>query len=90
MSWIGTGRFIFSHDLKGADFAEIADRFIKVALAMHADGWWWYDTALTNKAIKRRVIKELLSASVGRRPLDPAIGLSEAKPAPSVTSRRTA
>lgn len=88
MSWIGTGRFIFSHDINGTDFAEIVDRFIKAALTMQADGWWWYDTALTNKAIKRRVIKELLSASVGRLPSDPAIGLSEAKPAPCDKSSR--
>ena len=41
MSWIGTGRFIFSHDLNDSDFAEIANRFVAAAQAMHADGWWW-------------------------------------------------
>ena len=40
MSWIGTGRFIFSHDLKDADFDEIANRFVAAAQAMQADGWW--------------------------------------------------
>ena len=41
MSWIGTGRFIFSHDLNDSDFAEIANRFVAAAQAMQADGWWW-------------------------------------------------
>src|SRR5262249_20857313 len=43
MSWIGTGRFIFSHDLTDRDFEEIATRFVAAARAMHADGWWWSD-----------------------------------------------
>jgi glutamate-1-semialdehyde 2,1-aminomutase len=70
MSWIGTGRFVFSHDLTDEDFNEIANRFVAAAQAMHADGWWWADAALTNKAIKRRVLKELVSASLGRVPWD--------------------
>jgi hypothetical protein len=41
---------------------------------MQADGWWWTDAALTNKSIKRRVMRELLSATLGRAPSDPAIG----------------
>jgi glutamate-1-semialdehyde 2,1-aminomutase len=70
LSWIGTGRFIFSHDLKAADFAEIADRFIQAAIIMESDGWWWSDRALTNQAIKRRIIKELLSAKFGQSRLN--------------------
>jgi glutamate-1-semialdehyde 2,1-aminomutase len=81
MSWIGTGRFIFSHDLKDADFDEISSRFVAAAQAMQADGWWWNGAALTNKAIKRRIMKELISASLGRVPSDrttaPAKGTSE-------------
>jgi glutamate-1-semialdehyde 2,1-aminomutase len=80
LSWIGTGRFIFSHDLKDADFNEIADRFVAAAEAMQADGWWWNGAALTNKAIKRRILKELISASLGRVPSDRTTGPSEATP----------
>ena len=50
MSWIGTGRFIFSHDLGEADFAEIADRLVAGAAAMLADGWW-DGPALTDRAM---------------------------------------
>ena len=82
LSWIGTGRFIFSHDLKDGHFADIADRFISAAQAMHADGWWWTNAALTNKAIRRRVLKELISASLGRVPSDPSTATSAAIPAP--------
>jgi glutamate-1-semialdehyde 2,1-aminomutase len=82
LSWIGTGRLIFSHDLKDSDFEEIAHRFVSAAQAMQADGWWWNDAALTNKAIKRRVMRELFSASLGRVPSDPTTGPSTAIPAP--------
>jgi glutamate-1-semialdehyde 2,1-aminomutase len=85
-SWIGTGRFIFSHDLDDRDFDEIANRFVAAAQAMQADGWWWEDAALTNQAIKRRVVKELLSACLWRSPLDQTTGPSEAIPARYGTS----
>jgi glutamate-1-semialdehyde 2,1-aminomutase len=88
LSWIGTGRFIFSHDLKDHDFEEISDRFVAAALTMQADGWWWNDAALTNKAITRRVINELFRASVGRLPWDRSTGRAEATPAPCDRSSR--
>ena len=31
------------------------------ARAMKADGFWWSDAALTDKAIKRRVLREMIS-----------------------------
>jgi glutamate-1-semialdehyde 2,1-aminomutase len=88
LSWIGTGRFIFSHDLKDADFEEIANRFVAAAQAMQADGWWWTDAALTNKSIKRRILKEMVSASLGRAPSDRTTGPEEAIPATCDTSSR--
>jgi glutamate-1-semialdehyde 2,1-aminomutase len=88
MSWIGTGRFIFSHDLKESEFEEIARRFIAAAQAMHDDGWWWTNAALTNKSIKRRILKELISARLGRRPWDRTTGPAEARSAPYGRSSR--
>ncbi len=67
-AWIGTGRFIFSHSLSDADFDEIAGRFVEAAKEMKAAGWWWHGVGLTNKAIKRRVLREMLGTVVGRRP----------------------
>jgi glutamate-1-semialdehyde 2,1-aminomutase len=62
LSWIGTARLIFSLNYSDADFAAVADRVVAAAEAMHRDGWWWQNPALTNKAIRRRVLRELLQA----------------------------
>ncbi|MCC7399835.1 MAG: aminotransferase class III-fold pyridoxal phosphate-dependent enzyme [Planctomycetes bacterium] len=72
MSWVGSGRYIFSHDFTDADFAEFADRFVAAARAMQADGWWWTSPELTNKAINRRVLRETLATLCGRRRRRPA------------------
>jgi len=60
LSWVGTGRFIFSLNYGDADFAAVADKFVAAARAMEQDGFWWSDAALTNKVIKRRILKEML------------------------------
>jgi len=62
LSWVGTGRFIFTIDYPDADFEAVAARILAAAVAMHSEGWWWSDAALTNKAIRRRVLKEMLRA----------------------------
>ncbi len=62
LSWIGTGRFIFSLNYTEADFEAVAERFVAAAKAMHADGWWWSDASLTNKAIKRQILREMIAA----------------------------
>jgi glutamate-1-semialdehyde 2,1-aminomutase len=61
LSWIGTGRLIFSLNYGDADFAAVAERFVAAAGRMKADGWWWQDAALTNKAIRRQILKEMLT-----------------------------
>jgi glutamate-1-semialdehyde 2,1-aminomutase len=61
LSWVGTGRLIFSLNYTDQDFARVTERFLSAARAMQADGWWWIGT-LSNKAIKRTVIKELIQA----------------------------
>jgi glutamate-1-semialdehyde 2,1-aminomutase len=61
LSWIGTGRLIFSLNYSDADFAAVADRLIEAAAQMERDGWWWHDGAATNKSIRRSVLKEILA-----------------------------
>ena len=61
LSWIGTGRLIFSLNYGEADFQAVFDRFIAAARAMQQDRWWWHDPAATNTSIKRRVLKEMIA-----------------------------
>jgi glutamate-1-semialdehyde 2,1-aminomutase len=61
LSWIGTGRLIFSLNYTEADFAAVVDRFIAAAKAMAQDGWWWRDPTATNKSIRRAVLKEIVT-----------------------------
>jgi glutamate-1-semialdehyde 2,1-aminomutase len=62
LSWVGTGRFIFSLNYTDADFDAVLQRFVAACQAMQADGWWWEVPGLSNKAIKRGILKEMLAA----------------------------
>jgi glutamate-1-semialdehyde 2,1-aminomutase len=62
LSWVGTGRLIFSLNYTAGDFAEVADRILSAAEAMQRDGWWWSEPTLTNRSIRRRVFKEMIQA----------------------------
>jgi glutamate-1-semialdehyde 2,1-aminomutase len=64
LSWIGTGRLIFSLDYTDTDFDAVADRFVAAAGAMERDGWWWCDPAATNKSIRRGILKEMLAQRI--------------------------
>ena len=62
LSWVGTGRIIFSLNYTDADFDEVTTRFVLAAQAMQKDGWWWNNGVQTNKTIKRRILRELWAA----------------------------
>ena len=72
LSWVGTGRLIFSLDIDDTLFAEICDRFVAAGQQMRDDGWWWtspdapQDLKAANKAIRRRILKESLAVRLGR------------------------
>jgi glutamate-1-semialdehyde 2,1-aminomutase len=66
LSWVGTGRLIFSLDYTDTEFAEVAESFLAAARQMQADGWWWRSETLTNQAIRRRVLRELIRAALRR------------------------
>jgi glutamate-1-semialdehyde 2,1-aminomutase len=61
LSWVGTGRLIFSLNYSEADFQAVADRFVAAARAMRADGWWWAPEGQTNKKIRRTILAEAFS-----------------------------
>jgi len=61
LSWVGTGRLIFSLNYSEADFVAVADRFLSACRAMRRDGWWRADDTLTNRSIRRRVLWEMMT-----------------------------
>jgi len=76
LSWVGTGRFIFNLAYSEADFDAVADKLVAAAKAMRDDGYWWADAALTNKSIKRRILREMFDHRfrlAPRQPREPAV-----------------
>jgi glutamate-1-semialdehyde 2,1-aminomutase len=61
LSWVGTGRLIFSLNYSDADFEAVVQRFVAAAGEMAADGWWWQGAGLSDKTIKRGLLREMLA-----------------------------
>jgi glutamate-1-semialdehyde 2,1-aminomutase len=66
LSWVGTGRLIFSLNYSADDFSTVAERFVAACRAMEKDGWWWTNGTTTNRSIKRQILREMLTAIVSR------------------------
>jgi glutamate-1-semialdehyde 2,1-aminomutase len=64
LSWVGSGRLIFSHNYSDTDFATVVERFLAAASAMQEDGWWWHPDGITDAALKRRVFLEMAATHV--------------------------
>jgi glutamate-1-semialdehyde 2,1-aminomutase len=60
LSWVGTGRLIFSLNYGDAEFEQVLHAFEAAARQMHADGWWWRDAGTTERGIKRSLLREML------------------------------
>ena len=67
LSWVGTGRFIFSHNYSDDDFAAVVERIVAAGRTMLADGWWDAPASLTNQAIKQQVLREIVRTRFGTR-----------------------
>jgi glutamate-1-semialdehyde 2,1-aminomutase len=60
LSWVGTGRLIFSLNYTESDFDEVLSRFVKACEKMKEAQWFWAPPQLTNKLIRRSILKEML------------------------------
>ncbi len=60
LSWVGSGRMIFSLNYSDQDFAQVCSRFVDAATQMQHDGWWSGTAQLTNASIRRSILKEAL------------------------------
>lgn len=58
LSWVGTGRLIFSLNYSDADFEAVLERFVAACQDMRAGGWW-ANVQITNKSIRRSILKEM-------------------------------
>ena len=69
LSWVGTGRCLFSLDFTPEQYAQTQRALVAAAEKMRDDGWWWDGSAegeepLTSKAISSMVAKELVGGMV--------------------------
>lgn len=60
LSWVGSGRMIFSLNYSDAEFSEVVERFVAGARQMQEDGWWAPVEGQTNQRIRRSILKEAL------------------------------
>ena len=60
LSWVGTGRLVFSLNYSDDDFNEACDRFLRACVQMKDEGWWWDSPAVSNRSIRRRLLAEAL------------------------------
>jgi len=64
VSWVGSGRIIMSHDYSDREYGAVMQKIITAAEEMKKDGWWWENKELTNKSIKRQVVRELVASFI--------------------------
>jgi len=59
LSWVGSGRLIFSLNYGDVEFGEVVQRFADAAQAMQNDGWW-SGPEQTNQTIRKGIFREML------------------------------
>jgi glutamate-1-semialdehyde 2,1-aminomutase len=67
LSWVGTGRLIFSLNYKDSDYEAVANCFVDAARKMEQDGWWRVEPSASDRSIKRRVLKEIVAARLAQK-----------------------
>ena len=65
LSWVGSGRIVWSLAYDDAAFEAVLAKFVAAARQMQADGWWWHDDSASNRSIRRSLLKEMLRQRLG-------------------------
>lgn len=66
LSWVGTGRFIFSLNVDDAAFDEVVQRCVAAGRSMREGGWWTLPSGVDAKAIGKQLRSETLRAFFAR------------------------
>ena len=61
LSWVGTGRLIFSLAYGEGEFAQVSERFVAAAKAMAEDGWWWGTVNGKGKTPPLKLLREMIA-----------------------------
>jgi glutamate-1-semialdehyde 2,1-aminomutase len=67
LSWVGTGRLIFSLNFSDADVEAVLDKFVLAGKDMQEHGWWVPAAGQTNRLIRQGILREVLATALGRR-----------------------
>jgi glutamate-1-semialdehyde 2,1-aminomutase len=62
LSWVGTGRLVFTLAHTDDDMADIARRFVLACQQMRTDGWWTVPAGKTGKDFGRQILREMWRA----------------------------
>ena len=69
LSWVGSGRIIWSVDQDAAQVDGVAERFVAAGQNMQRDGWWHeheqQGAVPDNRSIRRSLLKEMLRQKLG-------------------------
>lgn len=66
LSWVGSGRLVFSLNYTDADFAAVSERIEAAARQMAGDGWW-HPSGQSNRDIRRGLLREMLAQRFRRQ-----------------------
>jgi fatty acid desaturase len=73
LSWVGSGRMIFSFNFDDQTFDMFCERFVAGAIAMQSDAWWYNHAAQSHRAIRRQVLKDYVAFPVLAGPFAPFV-----------------
>ena len=62
LSWVGTGRMVFTLAWKDEDFEQLCQRFLAAGRDMQAGGWWWRPASLDARQVRRSILRASLQA----------------------------